>query len=461
MTVEVVPSVIPSSSASAQAAAKRASTHSHIRGLGLRDDGTAIQMEAGFVGQSAAREAAGLVVELVRTKRMAGRALLLAGPPGTGKTAIALAISQELGDKVPFCPLVGSEVFSAEVKKTEVLMESMRKAIGLRIKEVKEVFEGEVVELQPHMLPGSEASTRAISHVILSLRANKGTRTLKMDPSVYESLLRARVTLGDVILIESNSGAVKRLGRCDTHRQQHYDLEADEYVPLPKGEVTKKREMIQEVSLHDLDQANTRPTMAAANDMVSMVGQALLNPTRKTEITEKLRREVDRLVNRFIESGTAELLPGVLFIDEAHMLDLECFTFLNRALESPLAPVLVLATNRQGCDLLVRGTDDVLAPHGIPRELLDRLLIVRTSLYGLDEMLHILGVRARIEGVQAEPAALEELGKVAQTTSLRYVLQLLSPCAVLAQAASRPIISPEDVRNAATLFLDTKRSAAL
>jgi len=80
---------------------------------------------------------------------MAGRALLLAGPPGTGKTAIALAISQELGPKVPFCPMVGSEVFSSEVKKTEVLMENFRRAIGLRIKETKEVWEGEVTELKP------------------------------------------------------------------------------------------------------------------------------------------------------------------------------------------------------------------------------------------------------------------------------------------------------------------------
>lgn len=32
-------------------------------------------------------------MELIRQKKMAGRALLLAGPPGTGKTAIALAIS--------------------------------------------------------------------------------------------------------------------------------------------------------------------------------------------------------------------------------------------------------------------------------------------------------------------------------------------------------------------------------
>jgi len=40
--------------------------------------------------------------------------------------------------------MVGSEVYSTEVKKTEVLMENFRRAIGLRIKENKEVYEGEV-----------------------------------------------------------------------------------------------------------------------------------------------------------------------------------------------------------------------------------------------------------------------------------------------------------------------------
>ena len=49
--------------------------------------------------------------------------------------------------KVPFCPMVGSEVYSTEVKKTEVLMEHFRRAIGLRIKENKEVYEGEVIYL--------------------------------------------------------------------------------------------------------------------------------------------------------------------------------------------------------------------------------------------------------------------------------------------------------------------------
>lgn len=44
---------------------------------------------------------------------------------------------------------MGSEVYSSEIKKTEVLMENFRRAIGLRIKEVKEVYEGQVTQLTP------------------------------------------------------------------------------------------------------------------------------------------------------------------------------------------------------------------------------------------------------------------------------------------------------------------------
>ena len=43
-----------------------------------------------MVGQLAAQRAAGVVLELIREGKIAGRAVLLAGPPGTGKTAIAM-----------------------------------------------------------------------------------------------------------------------------------------------------------------------------------------------------------------------------------------------------------------------------------------------------------------------------------------------------------------------------------
>ena len=70
---------------------------------------------------------------------------------------------------------------------------------------------------------------------------------------------------------------------------------------------------------------------------------------RKTEITDKLRKEINKVVNKYIETGVAELVPGVLFIDEVHMLDIECFTYLNRALESSLSPIVIFATNRGLC----------------------------------------------------------------------------------------------------------------
>ncbi len=57
------------------------------------------------------------------------------------------------------------------------------------------------------------------------------------------------------------------------------------------------------------------------------------------------------MVNKYIDQGVAELIPGVLFIDEVHMLDIECFTYLNRALESSLAPIVIFATNRGICQV--------------------------------------------------------------------------------------------------------------
>jgi len=228
---------------------QRVATHSHVKGLGLNDDGTAAEVAAGLVGQEKAREALGVAVELIKTKKMAGRALMLAGAPGTGKTALALALAHELGPKVPFCPMVGSEVFSSEVKKTEVLMENFRRAIGLRIKETKEVYEGEVTELTPEETENPLGGYgKTVAHVIIGLKTTKGTKQLKLDPSIYEALQKEKVTPGDVIYIEANSGAVKRVGRSDAFATE-FDLEAEEYVPLPKGDVHKRKEVVQDVTL--------------------------------------------------------------------------------------------------------------------------------------------------------------------------------------------------------------------
>merc|ERR1711907_395851 len=159
------------------------------------------------------------------------------------------------------------------------------------------------------------------------------------------------------------------------------------------GEVHKKKEIVQDVTLHDLDIANAKPQ--GGQDIMSVMGQLIKQ--KKTEITEKLRAEINKVVNKYIDQGVAELVPGVLFIDEVHMLDIECFTYLNRALESTLAPIVIFATNRGVCT--VRGTE-IVAPHGLPVDLLDRLMIVRTTPYSLEDIVQIVSIRAQIENIQ-------------------------------------------------------------
>ena len=124
--------------------------HSHIRGLGV--DAQTLEPQHsntyGLVGQHKARKAAAVILQMVKEGRIAGRAVLIAGPPSTGKTAIAMGMAQSLGADVPFTMLAASEIYSLEMSKTEALMQAFRKSIGVKITEESEMIEGEVVEIQ-------------------------------------------------------------------------------------------------------------------------------------------------------------------------------------------------------------------------------------------------------------------------------------------------------------------------
>ena len=198
----------------------------------------------------------------------------------------------------------------------------------------------------------------------------------------------------------------------------------------------------------------------------------------RTEITDKLRREVNKVVKGYVDQGVAEVIPGVVFIDEVHMLDIECFTYLNSLLESPMAPTVVLATNRG--KTLVRGTTDIVAPHGIPVDLLDRYapshlshlpilttathcscLIVKADIYDSNQIAKVLQLRANIEGLRLGAGVIDRLVQEGDARSLRYVLQLLTPASILASLAGRAQIELEDVSELDELFYDAKTSAML
>merc|ERR1711907_150395 len=178
---------------------------------------------------------------------------------------------------------------------------------------------------------------------------------------------------------------------------------------------------------------------------------------KKTEITEKLRLEINKVVNKYIDQGVAELVPGVLFIDEVHMLNLECFTYLNRALESTLSPIVIFATNRGQCT--IKGTDDIVSPHGMPLDLLDRIMIIKLLPYNAEDMMQILKIRAETESIPVDEEALSKMAEIGATATLRYIVQMLTPAFLLAKIAGKQAVGVDEVEEINELFMDAKSSA--
>eukprot|EP00494_Astrolonche_serrata_P023279 UN23537 len=174
-----------------------------------------------------------------------------------------------------------------------------------------------------------------------------------LGEKMIEALSKQSVTAGDIITIDKSSGKVTKLGRSFA-RSHDYDAMGPsmKFVQCPSGEIQKRKEVEQTVSLHEIDIINSRPQ-----------GFLSLFSGDTGEISSEIRTQINQKVSAWREEGKASITPGVLFIDEVHMLDIECYSFLNRAMESDLAPVLVLATNRGVTT--IRGTKQKSA-HGLP-----------------------------------------------------------------------------------------------
>merc|ERR1719207_396561 len=377
---------------------ERIGAHSHIRGLGLDDALEARAVSQGMVGQANARKAAGVILSMIKDGQIAGRAILIAGQPGTGKTAIAMGMSQALGSDTPFTTIAASEIFSLEMNKTEALTQAFRRSIGVRIKEETEIIEGEVVEIEIDR-PAAGASAGAAKTGKLTLKTTEMETVYDLGQKMIDSLTKEKVQAGDVITIDKATGRISVLGRSFT-RSRDYDAMGPntKFVQCPEGELQKRKEVVHVVSLHEIDVINSRQQ-----------GFLALFAGDTGEIKPEVREQIDRKVAEWREEGKAEIVPGVLFIDEVHMLDIECFSFLNRALESDMAPIVVVATNRGITK--IRGTD-YKSPHGMPIDLLDRLLIIPTKPYTEDEIRHIVEIRCEEEDVEMTDDAKELLTKI-------------------------------------------------
>lgn len=250
---------------------------------------------------------------------------------------------------------------------------------------------------------------------------------------------------GDVISIDKSSGKISKLGRSYTRSRDYDAMGADtKFVQCPDGELQVRREIVHTVSLHEIDVINSRTQ-----------GFLALFSGDTGEIRSEVRDQINTKVEEWKEEGKAEIIPGVLFIDEVHMLDIECFSYINRALEAELAPIVIMASNRG--NTRIRGTT-YLSPHGLPLDFLDRVVIVSTQQYTKDEIQQILAIRAQEEEVDLTPDALALLTKIGQESGLRYASNIITTSTLLSLKRKAKEVGLEDVQRSFKLFLDPSRS---
>lgn len=420
---------------------ERIGAHSHIRGLGLDDALDARMVSQGMVGQNGARRAAGVILSMIQEGKIAGRAVLIAGQPGTGKTAIAMGMAKALGDDTPFTMLAGSEIFSLEMSKTEALTQAFRRSIGVRIREEAEIIEGEVVEIEIERPANGQAATFGK----MTLKTTEMETMYDLGQKMIETIQKENIQAGDIITIDKSSGKISLLGRSFA-RSRDYDAMGPQtrFVQCPEGELQKRKEVVHTVNLHEIDVINSRQQ-----------GFLALFAGDTGEIKSEVREQIDAKVAEWREEGKADIVPGVLFIDEVHMLDIECFSFLNRALEMESAPIVIMATNRGITN--IRGTD-YKSPHGIPLDLLDRMLIISTQPYTQREIRKIIDIRAEEEDVEMTDEAKDLLTKIGTESTLRYSIHLITVSNLVAMKRKAQEVDVQDIRKVYSLFVDVKRS---
>ena len=357
-------------------------------------------------------------------------------------TAIAVAMARELGRDVPFIAITGSEIYSAERKKTDVLMDAMRQAIGVRIREMRDIYEGEVTDIRVRWTSNPYNPYQKVPESVrITLETKDEKKTIEAGQSVAYTVVQNGIREGDVIQIDADTGRISRVGVSENVGKR-YDVGEAEVVPRPSGPVLKKKEFVYTLTLADLDEIFMK---RRGGGFFSL----LFGGTAEKEIDPEVRAAVDQQVKEWVEQRRAEIIPGVLFIDNVHMMDIEALSFLTRAMEGELVPIIVMATNRG--ITTIRGTNEK-APFGLPLDLLDRTVIITTEKYKPDEIEEILRIRMKEEDIKADDEAMALLKEIGGATSLRHAVQILSIAGVRARADGRDKISAKDVEEVRSLF---------
>jgi RuvB-like protein 2 len=358
--------------------------HSHINGLG-----TPGEDNSGLVGLYNQKEGFRMILAISSSNQ--GKIVVLKGPSNSGKSALIYAAEREMKkEALPTVTVSASEVVSSTASKTDTLTQLFRQATGIQVSISNKLLEGEVVDIQ------IERETGTKGKLILKTKDTEGVFTL--SEKMIKSFYLENIAVGDVIQINKTTAFVKKLGRTR-------DSDTHSLIPPPEGELLKVKEEQNTVTLHDIDLINSK---------------SLVNGGISTEVREL----VDSHLREWIEEGKGRMVTGILFIKDAHLLDLECYSYLNTMSENRSFPMVVLSYS---------------SSHSPPADFLSRSMQITTAPYTKSDLIKIIKCRADEEDLKINDSRIELLSELSQEHGLWYICSLISVLDVMSSRMGREV----------------------
>lgn len=228
---------------------------------------------------------------------------------------------------VSLVSLVGSALSNKEESKNIAALDnSLRRAVKVKLKEFKNVYEGEITGIKWKNFEFE-----------ISLRSCKGSTAVKLAKSMYDFTIEQELSVGDVVYIEPLCNVIKNIGRCENSFE--FDIENGRKVPLPKKDVLRTRIVTQTLTLYDIDFAEDSAEIKTGH--------------RNIELATRTK------TNSLVDSCLGEIEMGILFVDDCHLMSKRAIFHLISKAEEGCCPLVLLSTSSEDF-LKSQGTQDLL-----------------------------------------------------------------------------------------------------
>lgn len=406
---------------------------SYIRGLGIGELTNYKQNSQGIIGQTIARQALFIMINLINKNNFENRGIFISGPIGTGKTTLVIALSKLLDSKFPFIKISGAGTPAPSSSKIALLDQATRKSVGITFYQETIILEGEIVKI----LKRGDKKNKSVKLVIKNQNVQG---TYLIGPKFKNNFIKNKIEKGDKVSIDKMTGEIyfhqKIVG------ENFENNEIKKKYEYRQGNIERLKIIEHFVTLEEIDSFNAKKKKISK--IFSDIG---------SEINSKKREKIDRILINWRKKNRIKFIRGILFIDDAHLLDSICYSYVGKLVENTFSPNFIFTTN---CSRKKINGSNSIAPHGIPIDFLDRFLMLPTSPLSKSEIERVIETKSNVLGLILAMQSRQLLVKIALECGLNYSLHLL-PIICLDLGNDQNIICVDKIKGSYKLFLNYRQ----